>query len=90
MQSLQVRHKLLDANDELVFPLHKKAIVQHSVEASGTRELHLYYGDKEISFDEPELFEFGESLAKQPRFIAKTALGWGSGYEWPRSICWPS
>ena len=84
MQSLQVRHKLLDANDELVFPLHKKAIVQYSVEASGARELHLYYGDKEISFDEPELFEFGESLAKQPRFIAKTALGWGSGYEWPR------
>ena len=84
MQSLQVQHKFLNADDELVFPLHKRVIVQYSTDSTGTRELYLYYGDKEISFDKPDLFEFGESLAKQSRFIARSATGWGSGYEWPR------
>jgi len=81
---LQKQSRQLDADDELVFPLHKCAIVQYSTDAAGERELHLYYGDKEISFDEEELFEFGESLSKQARFIAKTALDWGSDCQWPR------
>jgi hypothetical protein len=79
-------HQHLDLNpdDELILPLHKRVIVQYSDTPSGTRELHLYHDDKEISFDEPDLFEFGESLAKQSRFIAWSATEWGSGYEWPR------
>lgn len=80
----QARAKLLHADDELVFPLHKRAILQYSKDLSGTQELRLYYGDKEISFDEPELFEFGENLAKQSRFVAKTATEWGNCYDWPR------
>ncbi|NOT11715.1 MAG: hypothetical protein HOP23_07795 [Methylococcaceae bacterium] len=79
-----MRHNSLNADDELVFPLHKRVIVQYSKDSSGSRELHLYYGDKEISFDEPELFEFGENLAKQSRFVAKTATEWGQCYDWPR------
>ena len=78
------QHLDLNADDELILPLHKRVIVQYSDTPSGTRELHLYYGDKEIAFDEPDLFEFGESLAKQSRFIARSATGWGCGYEWPR------
>lgn len=74
----------LDAADELVFPMHKRAVAQYSTDESGTVELHLYYGDKEISFDEPELFAFGESLAKSSRFIAGSAVEWGEGYDWPR------
>jgi hypothetical protein len=30
------------------------------------------------------LFPFGETLAKQSRFAAGEAMGWGEGYEWPR------
>lgn len=78
------QHLDVNADDELILPLHKRVIVQYSDTPSGTRELHLYYGDKEISFDEPDLFEFGESLAKQSRFIARSATEWGSGNEWPR------
>ena len=81
--SMQAR-KALEADDKLIFPMHKRVIVQYSSGISGSRELHIYYGDKEISFEEPELFDFGENLAKQPGFVAGTATSWGKGYEWPR------
>ncbi|HEY0683276.1 MAG TPA: hypothetical protein VGD45_13165 [Steroidobacter sp.] len=74
----------LKADDELIFPKHKRVFVQYMTGEGGGTELRLYYGDKEISFDEPELFEFGEGLAKQPRFIAGAATTWGPHYEWPR------
>lgn len=66
----------------LVLPMQKRMVVQYSADESGTRQLHLYYGDKEISLDEPELFAFGEGLANSGRFHAGAATGWGSGYEW--------
>lgn len=74
----------LGVEDELVFPAHKRVVTQYSTDAEGLTELHLYYGDKEISFDEPELFAFGENLAKQSHFIAGTATSWGDDYDWPR------
>lgn len=74
----------LVADDELVLPRHKRVFVQYVDGDGGGRELRLYYGDKEISFDEPELFDFGEGLAKQSRFLAGTATTWGENYEWPR------
>ncbi|MGH2396626.1 MAG: hypothetical protein ACRDFW_06490 [bacterium] len=30
------------------------------------------------------MFAFGETLAKQSRFVARTATTWGNGYDWPR------
>lgn len=86
-QSLQqdtVRRAWLAADDELVLPKHKRVFIQYVDAESGATELRLYYGDKEISFDEPELFGFGEGLAKQSRFVASTATTWGENYEWPR------
>lgn len=74
----------LDAADELILPMPKRMVVQYRTTPAGKRELDLFYGDKEISFDEPELFEFGETLAKQSRFAAIEATTWGSGYTWPR------
>jgi hypothetical protein len=73
-----------DMNDMLALPLHKRMVSQYTARESGARELRLYYGAKEISFDEPELFGFGEALAKQSQFQARAAMGWGSGYEWPQ------
>jgi hypothetical protein len=83
MQAMQVPPPVLEADDELVFPQLKRVVTQYTTDASGTPELHLYYGEKEIVFDEPGLFAFGEGLAKQSRFIAKTAVTWGEGYDWP-------
>jgi hypothetical protein len=78
------RRASLAADDELVLPKHKRVFVQYVDGENGVTELRLYYGDKEISFDEPELFGFGEGLAKQSRFRAGDALSWGENYQWSR------
>jgi hypothetical protein len=74
----------LAREDELVLPMHKRVVTQYMSTPDGATELRLYYGAHEISFDEQDLFAFGEQLAKQERFIAGSAAGWGSGYDWPR------
>src|SRR5579862_4176773 len=75
---------VVSPGDVLVFPKHRRAVVQYSAAEAGLPELCLYYGDKEISFDDAELFPFGETLAKQARFTAADAVGWGKGYDWPK------
>jgi hypothetical protein len=74
----------LTPGDELAFPKHKRMFSQYRATETGARELCLFYGDSEISFDEPELFAFGEGLAKHAQFVAGAAMTWGDGYEWPR------
>jgi hypothetical protein len=59
-------------------------IAQYADNEDGVRELHLYWGDKEITFDEPELFGFGETLAAQAQFVAGDAVQWGDGQPWPQ------
>jgi hypothetical protein len=84
MHAMQMPQRVLAPHHELVFPMHKRVILQYGTNESGLPELRLYYGDKEITFDEPELFGFGETLAKQSRFVAGTATTWSEGYDWPR------
>jgi hypothetical protein len=84
MNSLQTESAELAPHDDLVFPMHKRVFTQVSTGLSGLRELQLHYGDKEISFDEPELFAFGQTLAKQSRFQAGAATTWGEGYAWEK------
>ena len=79
-----VQKRFVDPDDELAFPLHKRAVMQLAKDTYGKPELRLFYGDKEISFDEPELFGFGEMLTKQSRFIARSATQWAGGQPWPR------
>jgi hypothetical protein len=83
LQTMHTQRTVLDADDELFFTKHKRVVTQYTTDASGVTELHLYYGEKEILFDEPELFAFGEGLAKYSRFVARTATTWGEGYDWP-------
>ncbi len=77
-------HAGLSMHDELVLPLQRQAVAQYATSDEGIRELRLYIADKEISFDEPELFAFGERLVTQSRFKAADALGWADGCDWPR------
>jgi hypothetical protein len=74
----------LQPDDTLVLPQHKRLVVQYADNEDGQRELRLFYADKEISFDEPELFAFGETLARQSLFSAGEALHWGTPGDWPR------
>ncbi len=68
----------------LVFPLHQRVITQLLKNEAGQDELFLFYGDQQISFEEPELFAFGQALARQSRFAAGTAMTWGPGYTWEK------
>jgi len=62
--------------------MSRRMVVQQAVSDEGQPELILYYEDKEVSFDEPHLFAFGETLARQDRFRADAATAWGDGYDW--------
>jgi hypothetical protein len=73
----------LNVADELVFPLSKSAVVQYSENEYSQTELRIFYANQEICFDDPEQFAFGEALAKQSRFTAGDAIGWGAG-KWPK------
>ena len=56
LQTMQLQRTVLDADDELVFPKRTCVFIPYSTDRSGAAELHLYYGEKEISFDEPGLW----------------------------------
>ncbi|WP_374621594.1 hypothetical protein [Devosia sp.] len=62
--------------------MSRRMVVQQAVSDEGQPELILYYEDKEVLFDEPHLFAFGETLARQDRFRADAATAWGDGYDW--------
>jgi hypothetical protein len=49
---------------------------------TGATELCIYYGSKEVTFDEERLFAFGEQLINRLFFTAESATSWGPGYEW--------
>ncbi len=74
----------VDLTDELIFPLHKSAVVQHREGDGGEVELQLYYGVHVICFDEPETFAFGETLARKAKFTAGEAAGWQPELGWPK------
>ena len=83
-ESVQAPAFAVEPHDELVFPKHKRVVASYATDADGNSELHLHYGEKEIVFDDPELFAFGEGLARHTRFVASSALTWGERYDWPR------
>ncbi|MCP5182163.1 MAG: hypothetical protein H6994_19875 [Pseudomonadales bacterium] len=69
-------------DERLVLPFAKRAFIQYSTSPDGSKTQHLFYDDKEIEFDEEDLFPFAEALATQSHFIAGDAKHWGPGYSW--------
>jgi hypothetical protein len=72
----------LQMDQALVLPFAKRVQVRHGQSESGEMEIHLEYGEREISFDEPAFFGFAEGLATHSRFLARDAMQWGDGYDW--------
>ena len=68
--------------DRLYVPHRKRLTHAYVTAESGERLLCLYYGTKEVVFDEERMFAFGEQLVRQASFIAQDATSWGPGYEW--------
>src|SRR5574337_1679761 len=74
----------LEPEDKLFCPHYRRMVSEYVTIESGGQELRIYYGEKEITFDEPGLFQFGEGLAAHERFVARDATSWGGGYHWSR------
>lgn len=77
------RTDIVQRDDLLVFPMSKSAVVQHGSDADGAAMLTLFYGDKEVTFDDPAHFGFGEMLARQSHFAAGDAALWCDA-GWPQ------
>jgi hypothetical protein len=72
----------LEPTERLFVPHRKRLTHTYRVNEDGVRELRIDYGLKEITFDEPHLFAFGEQLGQVPSFTGQLATTWGPGYPW--------
>lgn len=77
---------LIDPHETLYVPMRRRFSTEYVTTSDGIRELHIYYGLKELTFDEPELLPFGETLVKQDQFMAGSATTWSAGepHSWER------
>ncbi|MFP2923879.1 hypothetical protein ACLESO_01430 [Pyxidicoccus sp. 3LG] len=76
----------VDPHETLYVPMRRRFIKEYVTSPEGTRELHIYYGLKEISIEEQDLHSFGEQLCLEDSFMAGAATRWtpGEPYPWER------
>ncbi|HEX7840072.1 MAG TPA: hypothetical protein VF469_21495 [Kofleriaceae bacterium] len=72
----------IEPAERLFVPYRKRLFHSYAVNDQGTRELRLYYGMKEVVFDDERYFAFGEQLVTEPSFTGQRATTWGPGYAW--------
>ncbi|MCP3061344.1 hypothetical protein LXT21_21415 [Myxococcus sp. K38C18041901] len=73
----------IDPHETLYLPMRRRFMSEYVQTEEGTNELRIYYGLKEISIEEPELYAFGENLLKQDSFMAGMATRWSTGEPLP-------
>ena len=72
---------------EMLFIPNRRRLTHAKVAGpEGQPELHIFYGPKEIIFDEPDLMTFGDKLLNVDQFRADEAVAWSSEgpLEWER------
>ncbi|MCK8501915.1 hypothetical protein VZQ01_21430 [Myxococcus faecalis] len=76
----------VDPHETLYVPLRRRFIKEYLTSPEGVRELHIYYGTREISIEEQDLHSFGEQLCLEDSFMAGNATKWTTGepYPWER------
>jgi hypothetical protein len=76
----------LQRNEVLCIPRRRRLVHNRYKGTEGQDVLHVFYGEKEIVFDEPELLPFGDKLLSTERFRAEEAMSWsnGSPLEWEK------
>ncbi|MFE8600713.1 hypothetical protein [Archangium violaceum] len=76
----------VEPHETLYLPMRRRSTSEYMTTPEGTRELHIFFGIKEITIDEPDLLSFGETLLQQDQFRAGSATAWSSGepYPWER------
>ena len=76
----------LQPTDVLFIPKRRRFTRAMLANPEGGEVLHIFFGEKEIVFDEPDLLPFGQKLFEVERFKAEEATGWSSAapYDWER------
>jgi len=69
-------------SDELVISKRRRIARAYVINENGEKELRLFHGAREVSIDDEALFELGEQLTRESRFVASIATTWGCGYAW--------
>jgi hypothetical protein len=74
----------LEPSELLCIPQRRRLVHSKQKSPEGQDVLHVFYGEKEIIFDEPDFVPFGDQLVKVERFRAEEAMAWAPGqpYEW--------
>ena len=76
----------LQPTDVLCIPQRRRFTRAMLTTEEGGEALHLFFGEKEIIFDEADLLPFGQKLFEVDRFKAAEATAWSSAapYDWER------
>ncbi len=73
------------SHETLYVSSRKRFVPIYNPLPDGSKELVLYCGLQEISFDEPDLFPWAETLVRQDSFMAGSATTWSTQpLDWPR------
>jgi hypothetical protein len=76
----------LQPSEVLCIPKRKRLTHGRFKNEEGQEVLHLFYGEVELIFDEPDIAPVGEKLISVERFRAEEAMSWSSGapHEWEK------
>lgn len=76
----------LQPSDVLWIPKRRRLTHSRFKAEDGQEILHLFYGEIELIFDEPDIAPLGEKLIEVERFRADEAMTWsnGSPHDWTR------
>jgi hypothetical protein len=76
----------IQRQDVLFVPKRRRMTHTMLRSPEGQDVLHIFYGEKEIIFDEPDLLPFGNRLLEVDRFRAEEATAWSgeAPYDWEK------
>lgn len=76
----------LQPNEVLCIPKRKRLTHGRFKNETGQDVLHLFYGEVELIFDEPDVAPVGEKLIEVERFRADEAMAWSNAapHEWEK------
>ncbi|MEY2935854.1 MAG: hypothetical protein RL033_6603 [Pseudomonadota bacterium] len=77
----------LQREEVLCIPKRRRLVHSTSKSPEGQEVLHVFYGDKELVFDEPDLVPFGNGLLGAEHFRAEEAMSWSNGtpHDWEKA-----
>ncbi|MEZ4361896.1 MAG: hypothetical protein R3B48_17025 [Kofleriaceae bacterium] len=76
----------LEPNEVLSIPKRRRLTHSRIKNDEGQEILHLFYGEVELIFDEPDVAPVGEKLIEVERFRAEEAMAWSNDgpHEWEK------